>query len=466
MDKMAAKCSECTAVLNNKPVDVKFGFRFNDFNEIFFIMTDIRWFDKLFKKKYDGIAIDIITKNMYPCGEKNKSANSNIYKGKLLPPVYLKEMKENSVIAEKGEIVCKVGKLPSKYLDTEFELNLLILKNNYVCYYSSFYDIPSFRWEILEMGFYMDTLKAGDLFNEIDSASREKVVLFDKKLSFVIPFEKNKAEYSPEDIKPVYNSLNLTSYNITKIKIRAYSSIEGNTERNIILQNKRAQSIVDALQSYQTKNIQTEVSASENWVEFLNDISGTEFSPLADMSKEQIKERLKDKNFASRMEPILKNHRKAILVLDLQKKSIYTESDAVVIKEYFEESLKEKNIAKALEIQSVIFSKIRNNELPENFLNSIEIPEKIEYGRLLKNYAAFNYERHEEDVYSALVEFKKLEDLMPNDKHIKYNVCLLQIKSWLYGELIIEQTELLNNIKTLERIRINRKLVKRLSINY
>ncbi|MCH8318333.1 MAG: hypothetical protein IIA88_07525 [Bacteroidetes bacterium] len=309
LDKREKKCGECVSVLQNMPNDVRYGFQFDD-NDIYFVMTDIRWFDQIFKKKYDGVAIDIIFKEQFICGEKNKFIYNTINSGILMAPAYLKEMKSKAIISKNGEISVKIGTLDEKYLEKDFELNLLILKNKYVCYHKWYINITTTRWKLLEMGLYLDTLSSEKIISSTQGIGAGKYRLFSKRLKFIIPFEKNKSEYSPEDIKPIYDSLNLTDYNIKKITIRAYSSVEGSTERNILLQNNRAQSIVKALQTYQNKSIKTEISVSENWVEFLNDISTTRYKHLATLSKEEVKKRLEEKLLLQELEFILKNHRK------------------------------------------------------------------------------------------------------------------------------------------------------------
>ncbi|MBL4625525.1 MAG: hypothetical protein JKY42_10370 [Flavobacteriales bacterium] len=84
----------------------------------------------------------------------------------------------------------------------------------------------------------------------------------------------------------------------------------------------------------------------------------------------------------------------------------------------------------------------------------------------MNNKAAFEYQQDEEDVFSALVAFKELEDLLPKDKNIKYNICVLQLKAWLLGQATIEQDALKKSIEKLSTYGINTKLEKRLLINF
>jgi hypothetical protein len=461
----AQKCGDYLSVINGLPPEVTYGF-FLEGKEIYFMMTDKHYFDLLFKKGLDGIAADVVTKSQFPCGSENKLPNSSISSGQLLKPVYFKDFKHTLIEGKDGQVVVRVGLLPEKYLAQEYELNLLLLKNNFACFYTSFFDLPQARWKLLEMGLYQDTV-----LNEIENGAEgikatEVVKRLNKTMKFVIPFKKGKSTYSSEDIQPLYDSLQLTDYTIIKTTIKAYSSVEGSLEGNIKLQNKRAESLVTALQSFQKGIIKTEISSSENWVEFLIDAKTAGYGNLTKMTKEEIKEELKTKGLSRKLEPILKNHRKAIVVLELEKNTKYLAEENAVIKSFYEKAVANKAIDEAVELQKEIFARIRSEKMPSTTLNDFEIPKEVGYGTLLKNNAAFRFEQSEEDIYAALVAFKDLELLMPKDKQIKYNICVLQIKSWVLGELLVEPEELLKGIKVLSRIGIDPKLVKYLQLNY
>lgn len=460
------ECAECQKLMHTKPPDITYGFHLKE-RDIYFIITDARFFTQLFTDNNDGIAVDIVLKSQFPCDSKNQFSNSRVSKGHLLPPVYFKEMKKSAQVTNTGEVYIKVGELPSKYEEEDYELNLILLKDKYLCFYNNFYDLRQSRWDLLEMGLYKDSLPKAknDKFDTL-SSKKEYFEMLDKTIRFTIPFEKNKSEYSPEDIKPIYDSLNLTDFNIQKINIKAYSSVEGPADRNLTLQNQRAESIVKALQAYQTSSIINEITASENWVEFLNDIAGTKYEFLSKLSKDEIKLKMEKEGLSKELEPVLKNHRKAVLVLDLQKKTRHSESNAVTIRSFYEKSIREKNMEEALQFQEIIFSKIRNQQLPDSFLNTVEIPKEVEYGSLLKNNSVFLYEQNEGDLYTAILAFKSLQDLLPKDPHIKYNLCVLKLKSWLFGELLSDPQELKNEIVALEKTKISKLLIKRLMVNY
>src|SRR6187402_1372289 len=115
-------CSKCKAILQTLPTEVKYG-TFAQEGYIYFIFTDPLWFDKLFEKSGDGIAIDIIDKNWYVCGKKNKLVDSWAHHGYLLKPMYLKEMNANLFQIENGSLVVKYAPIPQGLNPDDLEYN-------------------------------------------------------------------------------------------------------------------------------------------------------------------------------------------------------------------------------------------------------------------------------------------------------------------------------------------------------
>lgn len=451
------RCASCKNTLQSMPVDVKFG-TFAQEGYIYFIITDPSWFAQLFVKNGDGIAIDIIDKNWYICGKKNKLADHWAYHGYLMKPMYLKEMNANLFQLENGSYIVKYAPIPQGLNLDDLEYNLLLLKDKYLCHYSNFYDLRGEKWKLLEMGLFMDTLTENNI--------RSKTAMLSKEWRFEIPFEKNKSEYAQADLKPIYDSLQHNDFYIQSISIKAYSSVEGPLDNNIKLQQKRAQSIVKALQSFQLDTIVATINASENWVEFLEDIADSKYSYLKNLSKEEIKTKLENKQLSSELEPYLRKHRKAILHISLEKKVKYMEEDTSKLHKLFDELVTKKNIKEAIEVQQLIFTKVREHKIPNNFIKELEIPEKLEFGMLLNNTAVFNYRQAESDLFSTINQFQKLLELMPGNVRIRYNLCVLQLQAWIVGEAAVDPVKLKNEIISLEKAGIDPILIKRLMVNY
>jgi hypothetical protein len=422
------------------------------------LFPDPIWITTLIDSKKDGLAIDLVTKQQFACDNPLPLAKSDIHQGYLLSPLYKNEIMQKMVRHPKGYWSINLGAIPPQFKGEDAELNYLLIKDKNKCYYSTAVNVDFHGWGLLKTGLYYDTLTRDQLKNKFKEVS--KVIVFS------IPFEKDKAEYKKEDIKPLSDSLNMTDYAIKSITIKAYTSVEGSYERNLSLQNQRAQSMVNALQSYQSEKIESTVSAEENWVEFLSDIATTGYSNFLSMSKVEIKEKLKSTELLSKLEPVLRKHRKAIIEIAMEKRLSYQESNPAALKKFFQENITNHNIDEALYLQSILFYKIKKEEIPEKILNELEIPESIEYSGLLINNIAFLYEEDDSNVFEGISAFKRLEVLFPKNKKIKYNLCALKLRAWLRTELVAEQEELRKEIESLRKIGVPDNLVRRLLINH
>ncbi|MDO7171053.1 hypothetical protein [Mariniflexile sp. AS56] len=454
------KCQECIQVFNQKPKEVQFSI-VRDQNRLYFQVNDKAWFQKLFKNAQDGLAIDVVSKEIYGCDEII-IGNPQI-KGELLRPVFTPKLRGSLKPYGENLFRVHVGNVPEALVSKELEFNILFLNNNNLCRYYWIYHLESYPWDLLDMGLYLDSLTYNP--KEIKTISDTEVVIRNKTLKFKIPFEKNKAAYSQGDIKPIYDSLRLTNYDIKAIKIKAYSSVEGSLERNVKLQESRANSIVLALQSFQKATIKTEVSSSENWVEFLNDIKGSNHENLIELSKSKIKEQLND-GLAVELEPILKNHRKAVLELELERKDKYENMSPDELMSKFNATIKSEAISDALEIQNSIFEKLKNKVVNPDFLGKMEVPKQSKFVKIFNKNSAF---RSVLDVRQSLIvynELLELEKLAPKDGEVKYNKTAIMIKLWRHKALPVDEAKLKGEIAALKSYKIDAALIDRMMVNF
>ncbi len=166
------------------------------------------------------------------------------------------------------------------------------------------------------------------------------------------------------------------------------------------------------------------------------------------------------------LEPILKNHRKALVQFKIQKKFSEEENDPFVLKKLFDQSVENQHIQEALYIQRVILEKLGDGQLPDDFIGQLEVPEQSLYGPLLNNFAIFNYETNDAFVLDNIENFERLLEILPDNFRIKYNLIVLKIKAWtLYGE-IVDHKELKDSIEELELMGVDKSLTRRLWVNY
>lgn len=453
-------CQTCLQVFRQKPKEVKFSIK-REKNNLYFQTNDKKWFNLLFKNSGDGLAVDVVAKNRYSC-DKLSVEDSQI-RGKLLKPIYAAKLKSGLKPYGENGFRVHVGRISDTDINKELEYNILFLSNRLLCNYYWIYDLESYQWDLLDMGMYLDSLTYNT--KQIKASAKEGYILRNKTLKFKIPFEKNKSEYSQEDIKPIYDSLRLTDFNIKSINIKAYSSVEGSLERNIELQEQRANSIVAALQTFQKPTIETVVSSSENWVEFLNDIRGTKFESLSQLKKNQVKAKLVGA-LSKEIEPILQYHRKAVLELELEKKDKYKTMSPDELIAKFNASIKAENINEAIEIQNSLFEKLKNKETSPNILQRMEIPQQAKFYKIFNKNSAYRYildVRQSVIVYNELL---KLEKLVPKNGEVKYNLAAVRIRLWHYKWQEIDENKLKSQILALKNYGITSSLISRMMVNY
>ena len=451
-------CYTCIKAIRSKPADILFGV-IKEGRELFFAITDPDWLDQVITRSKDGIAVDIVTKDQFNnCSSKKIFKRTDYFRGTVLEPVYKKQIEETSTYAPSGYLMFKLGEVPNHLVDKEIEFNLIFIQNKHYCFYHTFYDIVGHNWELLETGLFVDTL------SEMSAADR--AILFNKKFEFEVPFEQNQYVFKEEDIKPIYDSLSLYDYDIKGIEVEAYSSLEGDVENNRFLQQKRAESIVKAIEDLQGHAIPKKITTAANWVDFFNDIKGTAFSSWVNLNKGTIKNRLRDEQTLERLEPILSKHRKAVLYLTLEKKANLTFENEEEIIELFDQSVRNKDLSEALKIQKSAFYYARQMKDPLSFMDKLEVPTSSEYSLLYNNHIVYGYELAPEYIYARIADFKRLLEIVPENPRVLYNLYALQLKAWAYGDPILDPEELLQQINKLKSTELPVPLVNRLLINY
>ncbi len=456
-------CQPCNQAIKSKPRSVSFRADSDANNNIFFEVTDKNWLNTFLKGSKDGFMIDIASKERYDCALETLPASKYGLIGRTLPPVWKGKLLPKLKKHKNGRYRAIIGKVPSDLIGKDLEFNIYFIRNNFFCFYSRVYNIRGAKLGLIDSGMFLDTIT---FTSDIKTKTlKEGFKMKYKTLDFVIPFEKNKAIYSEVDIKPLYDSLRLTDFDIKTIDIKAYSSVEGSTERNLELQNQRASSIANALQSFQKPTIKTSIETTENWVEFFNDIENTPYASFTSLSKKQIKSKLVGAT-NQKLEPYLKNHRKALVSLELEKKDPYKEMTSEVLYNLFVNAVQEKSLNKAELIQSAIFERIKGNEIGVKDLEKLKVPASKEFAKLANKNVSFSFLINKSFGNIAFDKLKKIEKLLPKNGHIKYNICATQLIIWYNNWKKIDVKKLKNDIHNLKNYGIPSTLVNRLLINY
>jgi uncharacterized protein YkwD len=399
-------------------IDLQKGLSINEKGEIVFKYNDLRRFNRLIRRKKDGLAVDIVRKSQFNnCNSPNIVDYSLVNRGIMLKPVYKKKlMKKNRAPAEgKRERVKKLevvlGEFPEELNPEETELNLMILQDKHVCYNLP----PSFVFDAQ----YEYSQKIGLLPDTIvpEGVPAYKPVATTNKLEFHIPFERNKYTYEMEDIAPVIEALNEPDFIINKVYVEAYSSLEGSIKANKELQENRAESIIDAFRKNQNANIIDSITAAPNWEDFKKDVKDTKHKKLADMSMDEAIEYINDNKLAKELEPILENHRYADISIWITYDLTEGKEEYYVV-DQFNKAIKNGDKARALSIQKYMYDQLVKGKYGKTAVENMEIPEG-------KKYVGLNMNRicMEQILYDDVIDksyHDKIEMLWELDKENPY----------------------------------------------
>ncbi|MFO7790514.1 MAG: hypothetical protein R6V32_08075 [Bacteroidales bacterium] len=414
-------CRNCTKYFPDI-IDLQKGLSINEKGEIIFKFNDLRRFQRLIRRKKDGLAVDIVRKEQFEnCNQPNIVDYSLVNRGIMLKPVYNKKlMKWNRVEAEEDQrrvtkLEVPLGEFPEELNPAETELHLMVLQDKHVCYNLP----PSF---VLDSD-YEYSQKIGLLPDTIvpEGVPAYKPEATTNKLEFRIPFERNKYTYQMEDIQPVINTLNEPDFFINKVHVEAYSSLEGSVEANEKLQKKRAESIINAFRENQNANIIDSVTTAANWEDFKKDVQGTEYEKLADMGMSEAIDHISDNNLSKKLEPILENHRYADITIWITYDITEGKEEYYVV-DQFNKAMEKDDLARALSIQKYMYDQLVKGNYGKTAVEGMEIPKG-------KGYVGLNMNKicMEQILYNDVIDksyrdkIKKLWELDKENPFVYYN---------------------------------------------
>lgn len=429
--------------------------------QIYFYFHDLELLKNVLSANNDAIAIDIISRNQFSCETGNRLYPSKIHSGILLPPVNKSYLLSKNELKDDGQVEVSLGPIPS-YVDTNnVEFTLLIIKGNCLCQTIVYNSLAGENLKSLDLSFIMDTLSVS---NKPDSVTNQ--------LKFTVPFQKNKFDYNMDDIAPFLDSISLNRYDLKKIEIVAYSSIEGSEKENKLLQEKRAQSILKTIKEYKLQDVPTSIKTEENLTGFYESIKGSPYEKqFTGLSKEAILKIVNSDTLTYNLEPYLEDQRKAEITLTVEK--IYM--DTALFKELpskFKNAIKTKDYAKAKIYQSLLFNAVKEGKADEDEVLKIAIPHFKETVSMNSNQLAFrwfyNKEQNKDSLYKQLLKEIQIQlNINPLNPYLNYNKTILNLLLW--SEDLMRETDpknLLKDIKSLYGTELEPYKVHQLLLNY
>lgn len=439
------KCKNCEKF---KDHDVIHSGLYVENGKVYLKYNDLRKLKRLIKKSTDGFAVDIIQKDQYTIADPNIMDNNLRNKGVMLKPVYKDKIFAKNLIKPDpkkkkkqriNSLLLEMGKFP-KDIKGPYELNLLVIQDGYVCKtvmraYKTEGDGESNT--PLEMLPVPESITAR--LPPFEPRSETAV------LTFVVPFEKNKSEFKPEDIKPFIDALQEPDFFIEGLYIYAYSSIEGDSVANAKLQRKRAESVVHVLQGMQAdKKISPTIMTTDSWALFQLTMEDGKYDFLTKMSKkEAIKKINTTRGLSEELEPFLAKQRFAQIVMDVTYDISGKKEEKFAVAQ-FNKNLKTGNYKQAYKIMDYIAKKVRDGGYSEEAWDAIVIPDDPKYVNFKMNKIYYDYVANGKVVTDEHWDgLKALQKVDPANNYLSFNniFCKIRIDSTIGDKTAQAETQ-------------------------
>jgi len=384
---------------------------------------------RILKKPKDGIAIDLVQRSQFISADYNIVDNNLANKGIMSKVIYRDKFFKKNLLLTKNkkanrkqkEIQVQVGTF-DKRISGPYEINLIIVQDGKICKsVSRGYTETAIVESNTPIGL-MPWPNSRGLKPAFEPRSESSL------LNMMIPFEKNKFEFKQEDIQPFIKALNEPDFIIDGLYVYAYSSIEGDSAENSKLQQKRAESVVKVLQSFQKNKILPSIQTKDSWNLFVIENEEGKYADLVNLGKQKaIKKINNDKNLEKELEPILVRERFAEIIMDITY-DVSGEKEKKFSTIQFNKAIQYKNQNQAYKIIEFIGKRMAEGRYSQELLDSLRIEENTENIGILNNLVYTKYQISNSVEEEDAATFDRLIKLEPSNPMLKYNRLFCQLK--------------------------------------
>lgn len=245
-------CEDQYGILSNLVLNVGNSIQIEG-DEVVFYFHNMNLFKKIFNSPNDGIAIDLVGREQFPCEGPNQLDLSKVYDGVLLKPMYRDEILAKNRADNPRHIVTTIGKIPEQFQAIPGEyirLSTVLINNGKTCKYLIECLVPAEDYELLPVEPKLIDPKNAHLTGR-GVGSMEQLV-----------YEFNTSETTPNN----HPKSKRGSEKIIGITIQSYSSVEGNSRNNEILHEQRAMAIrSDLMSRFNVRSNQIQIDSKINW---------------------------------------------------------------------------------------------------------------------------------------------------------------------------------------------------------
>lgn len=430
-------------------------------NYIYFQTDDLKEFKRIIKRdSKDGLAVDIIQREQYPCDGINRVDFELNNRGILSKPLYAKKIYANNIYEEpesRKKLKIELAELPED-IKGDYEMNLVLIKDKSFC-------------KALPQAFLSNS--GGEPFKDIKMLA--DTVTINSKVDFVpqaaedefiirIPYVKGKNNFTFEEVKPYVNEINAPPYVITEANVAVFSSIEASSNQDMIQSHKRAEIIINAIQSTQTEPIKSDIITTNSWSLFQTDVIGTEFEPLAFMGLGDALQNIKQNNLYDKLEPIFEKHRFATIQLRADY-DLHGENEQEYVLFLFNKAIAKPDLPLSLSIQKFILKMVLSKKYDKNAIIEQRIPLESKFAGLMMNKLWLQLQAGiiDDDVFYKSV--KELYVLDPTNPYIKFNWLACEVQTDGVGD-DYEIYKRQSNIDKLYNSSIGKSTLDALNLEY
>ena len=438
--------------------------------KIYLEYDNIKYLKKILKKESDGFAVDVVQYAQYSKSEYNIVDNNLLNKGVMQKVVFRDKIFAKNEIkpdpkAKKNQksnaIKIQLGKFP-KGIKEQYELNLIVVQEGKICKtILRSYDEKGSQESNTPLEMLPEPLAEASKIPAFEPRSETAI------LNFVVPFERGKSEFKPEDIKPLLDALQEPEFKIEGLYIYAYSSIEGDSATNSKLQTSRAQSIAKVLHKLNNTQVEPLIKTNDSWLLFQMEVEDGKYDTLSKMGKKKAIQKINsDPQLMEELEPILARERFAQIVMDVTYDiSGPKEEKFCFIK--FNQAVKQGNLKQAMKIMDYIHKKVNSGAYTKETWEKLEIPfEKKNVSLLMtKKYLEYISKGKSVDEQDVL-EISKISNLDPSENIAKYNMlfCKLKVDTTIGDDAA--QAAVQNSIDVMYKSNIPKKVVDALNAEW
>ena len=218
-------------------------------NEIHLYFHNLELFKRILSGAKDGLAIDLVSRAQLECGKPNQLDFSPVHDGILLEPTFRKELLDNNVAESKYRLITQLGTIPESMRGQELMPSLIIIKNGLKCKYLVPASAPSKNYDLRPIPPVVENPEGVELVRKGVIHSEE--LNYEFKTNITTPVRYPKIEG-----KGKVHSINIVSY----------SSIEGDSLKNIALHKARGNTIKKHLTGkLKTGGAPISIETYENW---------------------------------------------------------------------------------------------------------------------------------------------------------------------------------------------------------